>query len=45
MDYTTVEKKEILEWLKDNLDDERYEHSIGVAECAVKLAEKYNLNQ
>lgn len=45
MDYTSIEEKELLEWLKDNLDEERYEHSIGVAECAVKLAKKYNLNE
>lgn len=31
-------------WLKENLNEERYEHSIGTAECAKKLAEKYNLD-
>ena len=45
MDYTSIEEKDLLEWLKDNLDDERYEHSLGVAECAVQLAKKYNLNE
>ena len=28
-------------WLKENLDEERYEHSCGVAEYAEFLAEKY----
>ena len=32
-------------WLKENLDDERYEHSIGTAECAKLLAEKYGLDK
>lgn len=32
-------------WLKNNLSDERYKHSIGTAECALKLAEKYNLDK
>lgn len=31
-------------WLKSNLTDERYEHSLGVAECALELAKKYNLD-
>ena len=45
MDYISIDENELLEWLKDNLDDERYEHSIGVAECAVLLAKKYGLNE
>lgn len=32
------------EWLRDNLDNERYEHSIGTAECAAKLAVKFGLD-
>ncbi len=32
-------------WLKNNLSDERYKHSIGTAEWALKLAEKYNLDK
>ena len=39
MDYT-----EILKWLKDNLNDERYFHTIGTAQCAKELAVKYNLD-
>lgn len=45
MDYISIEENELLEWLKDNLDEERYEHSLGVADCAVKLAKKYGLNE
>ncbi len=32
-------------WLKANLTTERYEHSIGTAECAECLAEKYNIDK
>lgn len=45
MDYISIDENELLEWLKDNLDDERYEHSLGVAECAVRLAQKYGENE
>lgn len=36
---------EIKKWLKENLDEERYFHSLGVADCAKDLAQKYSLNQ
>lgn len=39
MDYT-----EILKWLKDNLNEERYIHTLGTAECARELAEKHRLD-
>lgn len=39
MDYTRYK-----EWLKANLNNERYEHSLGTAECAEVLAEKYGLD-
>lgn len=39
MDYT-----EILNWLKNNLNEERYIHTLGTAECAKELANKFNLN-
>ena len=32
------------EWLKNNLNEERYEHSLGVAECAMELAERFGLD-
>lgn len=31
----------IKNWLKENLNEERYEHSLGTADCAKMLAEKY----
>mgnify|MGYP000435952713 FL=1 len=39
MDYT-----EILKWLKDNLNEERYIHTLGTGECARELAKKYRLD-
>ena len=39
MNYT-----EILNWLKNNLNEERYIHTLGTAECAKELASKFNLN-
>jgi len=42
MVYTT---EEIKNWLKDNLNEERYQHSIGTADCAKQLAERYGLNE
>ena len=40
MDYTKYK-----EWLKANLNSERYEHSLGTAECAAELAEKFGLDK
>lgn len=37
--------EECKKWLKENLNDERYRHSIGTAECASKLAEKFGLDK
>ena len=34
----------IKNWLKENLNEERYEHSLGTADCAKMLAEKYGLD-
>ena len=44
MDYTKYSIEEIFDWLKTNLDDKRYQHSLGTAECAKELAQKYNEN-
>ena len=33
------------EWLKANLNEERYEHSLGTAECAAELAERFGLDK
>lgn len=38
MNYTN----DILKWLKSNLTEERYQHSLGTAECAKELAKKFN---
>lgn len=43
MTYTKIEKEEILKWLKENLSEERYRHSLGTAQCAKELAENYNI--
>lgn len=40
MDYTNYKN-----WLKANLNEERYEHSIGTAECAAELAERFGLDK
>ncbi len=37
-------KNNILDWLKNNLNKERYLHSIGVSEKAEELAKKFNLD-
>lgn len=44
MNYTKVSNEELLVWLRNNLNDERYEHSLGTAEMAKKLAEEYSQN-
>jgi len=36
---------ECKKWLKSNLNEERYLHSVGTAECAAELAEKYGLDK
>lgn len=40
MDYTEIKK-----WLKKNLSEERYIHTIGTSNCAKELAEKFGLNK
>lgn len=37
-------KNKIIDWLKQNLDNERFEHSLGVADTAVELANMFNLD-
>lgn len=39
MDYT-----EILKWLKENLNEKRYIHTLGTADCAKELAQEFGLN-
>lgn len=33
-----------IKWLKENLDEERFEHSLGVADKSAELAEKFGLD-
>lgn len=40
MDYT-----KILKWLKNNLNEKRYIHTLGTADCAKELAKQFKLNQ
>ena len=44
MDCTKTNEK-AMSWLKDTLDEERLLHSLGTAQCAVDLAQKYNLDE
>ena len=40
-----ISKETILVWLKQNLSEERYLHTLGVAETAVELARMFNLSE
>ena len=44
MSYTSKSIEEIEEWLKNNLTEEKYLHSIGVMDMAKMLALKFNLD-
>ena len=44
-DYTEQKTQEIQNWLKENLNEERYIHSIGVMEAAVELAQMFNMDE
>lgn len=44
MAYTENKIEEIQNWLKDNLYEERYIHSLGVMESAVELAQMFNID-
>ena len=43
--YTNINTDEIKNWLKDNLNEERYIHTLGVSEAAEELAKMFNLNK
>ena len=45
MDYTSLSIESLLDWLKSNLSEKRYQHSLGTAECAKNLAGKYRLDE
>ena len=40
MNYTKTQ-----EWLKENLNEKRYIHTLGTANCAKELAKQFGLNQ
>lgn len=40
MNYTKIQ-----EWLKENLNEKRYIHTLGTANCAKELAKQFGLNQ
>lgn len=44
MNYTKISENEIKDWLKENLNEERYIHSLGTAKCAKELAEQYSMD-
>lgn len=44
MAYTKVDNENIIGWLKGNLSEDRFIHTIGTAECARELAERYGLS-
>jgi len=45
MVYTMVSEKEILQWLKSHLSDERFFHTLGTAKKSKELARRFNLNE
>lgn len=45
MNYTKINETEIKDWLKKNLNEERYSHSLGTADCAAELAKQFGLNE
>ena len=44
MVYTKINEQEIKDWLREHLNDERYSHSLGTAQCARELAHNYNID-
>lgn len=44
MVYTNKSIEEIESWLKENLCEERYIHSLGVMDAAVELAQMFNMD-
>lgn len=44
MTYTKLNEEQIKQWLKENLSEERYHHTLGTAECAKELAQKFGFD-
>ena len=40
-----IDKEKILKYLKKNIKQRRFEHTLGTAECAVKMAKKYGADE
>jgi len=45
MIYTKSSEEQILNWLKEHLNEQRYSHSTGCAKAAVELAKKFRLDE
>ncbi len=45
MDYIKISTQQLIKWLKENLNEKRYNHSIGTAEYAQQLAKRFNQNE
>ena len=43
--FTKMNYTKIQEWLKENLNEKRYIHTLGTANCAKELAKQFGLNQ
>lgn len=41
MEYTDISEDKIMNWLRTHLDEKRMNHSLGTAECAKQLAQKF----
>lgn len=44
MNYTKINEEQIKQWLKENLSEERYLHTLGTAQCAMELAQQLGLD-
>ena len=45
MGYMKLSLEEADKWLKENLSEKRYQHSLGTAECAKELAKHFGQNE
>lgn len=45
MDYIKLSLEEADKWLKENLNEKRYQHSLGTAECAKELAKHFGKDE
>ena len=45
MDYTCLTKTDIISWLRKNLNEERYIHSLAVADTAKDFAKRFGVDE